>query len=246
MNKTRKTFQLGKTLQVFRYGKTTNAKISQGKENILQTYTFSVDQFEYVKSCLDNDTKTSFKDFFALDAANCFDCPFSSNSGTAKCYTHKFMQYSGFVSMIRSIVKEFGSLDSIPEYSIELGLDILELAKGKYVRFGSYGEPTMHPIELVQGVANVAKSWTGYTHQYIRKPEYNNWFMASTHNQLQANTAKEKFGFRSFLAVKDNNNVQAVICPASKESKADANCSDCGLCSGVIGKGKRDVVIIEH
>ena len=240
------SFKLGSTLQVFRLGKTTNAKISQGKEKILQSYTFSVDQFNYVKSCLDNDAKTSFKDFFALDAQNCFDCPFSSNAGNDKCYTHKFMQYSGFVSMIRSIVKEFGSIDNIPEYSVELGLDILELAKGFYVRFGTYGEPTMHPVELVQAVANVAKSWTGYTHQYVRKPEYSKWFMASTHNQLQANTASDKFGFRSFIAVADNNNVQGVICPASNESKANANCSDCGLCSGVIGKGSKDVVIIEH
>jgi hypothetical protein len=104
----------------------------------------------------------------------------------------------------------------------------------------------MHPVKLVQAVANVAKSWTGYTHQYVRKPEYNKWFMASTHNQLQANTAKDKFGFRSFIAVKDNNNVQGVICPASNESKANANCSDCGLCSGIIGKGSKDVVIVEH
>ena len=63
---------------------------------------------------------------------------------------------------------------------------------------------------------------------------------------MQAKTANEKFGFRSFLAVKDNNNVQAVICPASNESKADANCADCGLCSGVTGKGTKDVVILEH
>jgi len=240
------SFILNGTLQVFRLGKTTNAKISQGKANILQTYTFSVDQFNYVKNCLDNGTKTSLKEFYALDAKNCFDCPFSSNSGDAKCYTHKYMQYSGFMMMLRSIANEFGSLDNIPNYSVDLGLDILDIAKGVYARFGSYGEPTMHPIGLVQGIANSAKSWTGYTHQYVSKPEYSKWFMASTHNQLQANTASTRFGFRSFIAVSDNNNVQGVICPASNESKLDANCSDCGLCSGVIGKGSKDVVILEH
>jgi len=240
------SFKLGNTLQVFRLGKTSNGKISQGKAKILQTYIFSVEQFNYVKNSLDKKTKTSFKDFFALDAANCLDCPFSSNSGNSKCYTHKFFQYSGFVMMLKSIVKEFDTIDNVPEYSIDLGLKILNIAENVYVRFGSYGEPTMHPIELVQGVANVGNSWTGYTHQYVRKPEYNNWFMASTHNQLQANTASEKFGFRSFIVVRDNNNVQGVICPASNESKADTNCSDCGLCSGVIGKGKKDVVILEH
>ena len=246
MSKTRKAFVLDNTLQVFRFGKTSNTKISKGTENILQSYTFSVDQFNYVKDSMDNGTQKDFKTFFSLDAKNCFDCPFSTNSGDSSCYTHKFRQYTGFVSMLRSIVKEFGTIENIPSYSVELGLEILELAKDSYTRFGTYGEPTMHPIELVQGVANVSKSWTGYTHQYIRKPEFSKWFMASTHNQLQANTASEKFGFRSFIAVKDNNNVQAVICPASKESKADANCADCGLCSGVIGKGSKDVVIIEH
>lgn len=241
------TFKLGNTIQVVRLGITSNAKISTKNQKIVQTYTFSVAQLNYVKSCLDKDIKTSFKKFFSYDAENCFDCPFSSNSGTAKCYTHKFMQYSGFMMMLRSILKEFGSVDSIPEYSSTLALKIAELSKDRYVRFGSYGEPSMHPIELVEGLANNAKSWTGYTHQYIRKPEYSKWFMASTHNQLQANTASEKFGYRSFIAVTDNNGVKGVICPASNESKIDsANCSACGLCSGVNGKGTKDVVILEH
>jgi len=247
----RVTFQLGNTLQVFRLGTTTNKKISMPKVKIVQTYTYSIDQFEYVKSCLDNGLKTSFKDFFALDAANCFDCPFSSNSGTAKCYTHKFMQYSGFVSMLRSIVKEFGSLDNVPNYDDKtqrmlINIELAVMAKDRYVRFGSYGEPTMHPIVIVGMMSHVAKSYTGYTHQYVNKPQYNKWFMASTHNQLQANTASDKFGFRSFIAVKDNNNVQAVICPASNEGGFKTNCADCGLCSGVMGKTKKDIVILEH
>lgn len=237
------TFKLDNTIQVFRLGKTSNVKISQGNEKILQTYTFSEEQFNYIKDSIINNTKRSFKQFFSLDSQNCFDCPFSSNSGNSKCYTHKYTQYSGFVIMLKSIINEFGSIDNIPEYSIDLGLKILNISENVYVRFGTYGEPTMHPIELIKGIANVSLSWSGYTHQYVRKPEYRNWLMASTHSQMQANIASDKFGFRSFIAVADNNNVQAVICPASNESKVNANC---GLCSGIIGKGSKDVVILVH
>ncbi len=240
------TFKIGNTIQVFRLGKTTNLKISDGTTQIVQTYTFSSLRFSYIKDSIENGTKRTMDKFFSLDAENCFDCPFSSNSGDAKCYTHKYIQYSGFIGTLKSIVNEFGSLDNIPTYNKSMDGQIAKFAINRYVRFGSYGEPTMHPVELVDAIANVAKNWTGYTHQYVSKPEYSKWFMASTHNQLQANTASNKFGFRSFIAIKDNKGINAVVCPASNESKADANCSDCGLCSGVIGKGSKDVVILEH
>ena len=242
----RVTFKLDNTIQVFRLGKTTNKKITNG-DKLVQTYTFSADQFNYIKNGIDLNKKPIFKEFFALDAQNCFDCPFSVNANQGgKCYTHKVMQYSGFVSMLKSIVKEFeNGLDSIPTFS-EVTEKIIKMSTNRYVRFGTYGEPSMHPIELVTSMANVAKSWTGYTHQYMRKPQYNKFFMASTHNQLQANTARDKFGYRSFIAVKDNSSITGIICPASNEAGFKSNCADCGLCSGMVGKGKKDVVILEH
>ena len=79
------------TIQVFRLGKTTNAKISNGNEKIIQTYSFSEDQFTYVKETLEANQKLVLKGFFSNDAKNCFDCPFSINSGNGGCYTHKYM-----------------------------------------------------------------------------------------------------------------------------------------------------------
>jgi hypothetical protein len=38
----------------------------------------------------------------------------------------------------------------------------------------------------------------------------------------------------------------AVGCPASKEGGYKSNCATCGLCSGLLGKGKKDVKIIVH
>jgi hypothetical protein len=241
----RTTFQHSNTIQVFRSGKTVNKKISNGNK-IVQSYIFSIDQFNYVKDCLDTDTKPRFKEFFNLDSQNCFDCPFSSNSGTGKCYTHKPRQYSGFIAMLRSIINEFKELENVPTYNVDILSKLINMSNNLYVRFGTYGEPSLHPLEIMTGITNVAKSWTGYTHQWFKKPEYSQWLMASTHSDMQAKTAKDKFGFRSFIAVKDNSRSSAVICPASKEGQFKSNCSDCGLCSGTQGKGKKDVVILEH
>ena len=83
---------------VIRKGKTSNKKISDRNE-LVQTYTFSKDQWLLAS------TSSGFgmKEFFKLDSSNCMDCPYSGNQGEGGCYTHKFNQYVGFLSMLRSI-----------------------------------------------------------------------------------------------------------------------------------------------
>ena len=68
--------------------------------------------------------------------------------------------------------------------------------------------------------------------------------MASTHNQEEANAARE-IDYRSFIATKDGSE-DAVGCPASSEMGFKSNCAKCGLCSGTEGKGKKDIKILEH
>ena len=241
------TFLKDDTLQVFRLGTTTNAKISAGKEKIVQSYTYSIDQFNYVKDTLKAGKKLELKTFFSHDAKNCFDCPFSMNENGGGCYTHKFGQYRGFIGMIKSLITEFESIDNIPSYNSEIEAELIKISTGRFVRFGSYGEPSLHPVEVVKAMTEVAKSWTGYnTHQYFRKPEYAPYFMASVHNERQAATAATKFNYRSFV-VSDHDDVENIVhCPASKEMGFKSNCSACGLCSGTSGKGKKSVLILEH
>lgn len=240
------TFNLDNTIQVFRLGKTKNAKISDGKDQILESYIYSLDQFIAVQNAMVDGSKVGLKNFFSMDAKNCFDCPFSANSGNGGCYTHKGQQYMGMISMVKSVIREFnGHVDNIPAYSVEILAELVKMATGRYVRFGSYGEPSLHPLQLVEKLAEASKSWTGYTHQYFRKPEYADFFMASVHNAKQATTAAKKFNYRSFIAAKDNDN-SFVHCPASKEAGFKSNCSDCGLCSGNLGKGKKSIMILEH
>lgn len=239
------TFRLGDTVQIFRSGITSNKKIASPKENIVQSFSFAKAQYNEVVKRMKGGSG-GFHKFFELDAEVCLVCPFSRNTGNGGCYTHKITQYFGFISSLKAQVRKFPTFEDVPEYSEDIYNDILNMSKGKYVRFGSYGEPSLHPLELVQGITENAKNWTGYTHQYFRKPEYSKYFMASTHNERQAESAKSKFNFRSFIAVEENKGIKAVVCPASKEGGFKSNCSACGLCSGTNGKGKRNVIILEH
>ena len=226
---------------VIRKGTTTNSKIAPKGAKVVQTYTFSRDQVNRVRYCDMMGIKVTLKEFFALDASNCLDCPLSGNSGTGKCYTHKYMQFSGFLSMIRSINKE-----PIPtRLDAEMRATITKMCEGVYVRFGTYGEPSLLPIDLVGDMVLGASSWTGYTHQ-ARKPwaqPFKAFYMASAHSDREAVSLT---GWRSFVARDKSETSEAVVCPASKESDYASNCAKCGLCSGMAGKGRKNVQIQLH
>lgn len=221
---------------VIRKGKTSNKKISDGSA-LVQTYTFSKDQWLLAT------TSNGFgmKKFFELDASNCMDCPYSGNQGKGGCYTHKFNQYVGFLSMLRSI-----KASDLTPYDVEKQRQCIDMSKDSYVRFGTYGEPSLLPIRLVEHMSDVAKSWTGYTHQWDKlwAWSYNKYFMASTHNKRETYKARQK-NYRSFIA-STTGTEEAVTCPASAEAGFKSNCASCGLCSGMLGKGKKDIKILEH
>lgn len=221
---------------VVRKGKTSNNKISDGKA-LIQTYTFSHKQWLLAT------TSSGFgmKKFFALDGSNCLDCPYSVGNGNGGCYTHKFNQYVGFLSLLRSI--KHSDLTPLDRDKQD---EIMKMSANTYVRFGTYGEPSLMPTKVVEAMVWVAKSWTGYTHQWNKDwaKDYGKWFMASTHSQEEANTASDK-AYRSFIATTDGTE-KAVSCPASKEMNYKSDCASCGLCSGLLGKGKKDIKILQH
>jgi hypothetical protein len=235
----RVTTKVNNAILVFKLGKTTNAKISNGKEKILQVYSFSDAQFTYVSESVKNGVKINPKTFFDLADSVCFDCPFRAY---LKCYTHKYQQYSGFVSMLKSIAREFQNVQEIPSVHL-LEKKIVEISNDKYIRFGTYGEPTLLPFDLVSNMVKASKSHTGYTHQWAKKPDYAAFFMASTHSEIQSNHAKN-LGFRSFIAT-DKPLAGAVVCPASKEAGFKSTCEKSGLWSGQ-RKGTKNIQILEH
>jgi len=233
-------YRQNETINVISLNTTSNKKIAAKGEKIVQTYHFSREQYEVAQS------PTSMREFFSHDGKVCFDCPFAVSNGASlsACYTHKMMQYSGFLSALRSIGKLHQSFDDVPELNEEMENQILEMCKGKFIRFGTYGEPSLIPLHLVARMAGMAKSWTGYTHQWRKKIEYADYFMASVHSPDEEYVAS-MIGFRSFVVIKENK-TKFIQCPASAEMGFRSNCSKCGLCSGAFGKGKKSVVILEH
>ena len=182
----RVTAQIKDAIIVFRLDKSTNGKITSGKERILQVYSFSKEQLKYADKKYSNGEKMVPKEFFDLADAVCFDCPFR---GYLKCYTHKGEQYAGFCSMFKSLVKEFKEKE-IPSLE-DVWSKVMKMSNDRYIRFGTYGEPSLIPIDMVSNMIGLSKSHTGYTHQWARKPEYHKYFMASTHSDGQSDMASK-------------------------------------------------------
>lgn len=225
------------TLQVFSLSTTTNAKIvDSNRTKIVQTYTFSKKQYELIA----NKTNDGMKTFFSNADTNCLDCPFNS---FGKCYTHKFNQYVGFISMLKSIVKTYPKWDDIPTINRSIERDIVSMSIDKYIRFGTYGEPSMHPIQLINRMCVVSKNWTGYTHQWQKK-DLGKVFMSSVHSEEEESKARS-MGYRSFVV--NDEDTTFVKCPASKEAGNKSTCSSCNLCSGTEGtKSKKSIHILTH
>lgn len=233
----RAIFRKGDVLFVFTFKKTANGKIANVGEKVFQTYSYSRQQFELANI----GHRITLDSFFKADSAVCFDCPFSQNRG---CYTAKYQQYAGFLSSLRAIGKSH-NWESIPEFSESIKENLLKMSAGTYCRFGTYGEPTLLPLSLMAEICQQSKSWTGYTHQYLRKPEFAPYLMASLHSEKQMPYA-EKLGFRAFIATKEALQKPFVNCPASEEAGFKSTCSKCGLCSGSEGKGQKSVWILQH
>lgn len=231
-------FRIQDVVHVFSYGRTLNDKIEADKKRVIvQTLTFSRKQYEMILE----GNERGMKAFYSKADTNCLDCPFNE---FGKCYTHKYNQYTGFVSMLKSIVRGYGAFDNIPEFNAFTHRSIVQKSAGKYVRFGTYGEPSLHPIELIVDIIDVAKNHTGYTHQWSKRPELGSFFMASTHTAEEEKTARST-GYRSFIAT-DKAIDGAVNCPASAEAGYKSTCSKCGLCSGMEGKGNKSIYIMLH
>lgn len=253
MSNLRFEFKINDTLHVFTIGKSTNAKIAPIGKKVMQSFVFSKSQFEMQKIHVATGIKQGkMKEFFMFADTNCLDCPYSTINGIGGCYTHAYEQYSGFISSLKSIARKFScDWNNIPNYNLDIANDIiksLEKTTDNFVRFGSYGEPVLHPFELVSSLANKANNFTGYTHQWNKDgiEKFSAYFMASVHNPIEAIQALSK-GFRSFISSVDENDRKGYIsCNASKEKDFKTNCSVCGLCNGMSAKTDRSVVINEH
>lgn len=238
-------FRTSDNLHILRYGKTSNVKIARPDEMIVQTYHFSKDQYNFVLNGGKGITLDSGFLNPEYTSSNCGTCPLRKGG----CYTFKFNQAIGHLSMLKAIAKKKGAWNNIPEFH-ELDLDLLgSWCTDNYIRFGTYGNPDTMPLDLVEFICDLAKTWTGYTHNWkeFSKDAYLKYFMGSAHTDKGPEWSPVLDAEIRFFVTDGENGIQ---CPASKEYEErtgkTTTCSKCGLCSGTYGKGKGNVKIASH
>lgn len=108
-------------------------------------------------------------------------------------------------------------------------------AKDRYIRFGSYGDPTAVPFAIWNDLAKRAAGWTGYTHEWRRTEfqVFRRLLMASIEKPEDAWTAWS-FGWRTYRIRLPNDELMPFesVCPASNEAGWKSSCLICGQCDG--------------
>ena len=110
---------------------------------------------------------------------------------------------------------------------------IARALKGRRIRWGAYGDPSIIPADVVALWNEHADGWTGYTHQW-RQP-WAQWcrgtFQASCDGFADYLAASDA-GWRTFAVVPKNGEAfSGKQCPATVDGSA-ATCRTCSLCDG--------------
>lgn len=109
------------------------------------------------------------------------------------------------------------------------------LFAGRFLRFGSYGDPAAVPVEVWRAMAADSAGWTGYTHQ-SRSERLRDVleFCQVSADTLEDAQASRRAGVGSFrvLASGESPAPFEILCPASKEAGQLTDCQSCRLCSG--------------
>lgn len=174
------------------------------------------------------------------DRSICGDCPLRPiNAKRTRCYVRV---HQAPLSTYRAYKRGRYARPGVdfPKYRLP------GLFAGKSVRIGSYGDPAAAPRAMWDPVVLNAARITGYTHQWRDRPEFADICMASADSPEDARQAIVD-GWRYFRVRKpaESLNANEIVCPASKESKANAQCATCGLCAGNTARAK-NIVIVDH
>jgi len=164
--------------------------------------------------------------------AVCNGCPLLKS-----CYVKKGMAGMG----LRSTSKSTNHMQGCEK-------DNLEKFKGKFIRFGAFGEPVLAGNDAIKSIASVVDNWTGYTHQW-RDLKYhwaNRYLMASVEHEKRKAEANA-IGYRTFRVGKSLDEIlpDEVLCPASKEAGKKLTCAECKLCNGNQNEAP-NVFIVKH
>ena len=176
------------------------------------------------------------------DVSICGDCKhrpsLAKDNDEARCYVN--------IGQGASMVWKTYKAGKYPKVTLD---DARELVRGRNVRFGTYGDPCVAPIEIFKALAETCKGRTGYTHRWRDlnfDMEWANLVMASVDNLFEQFTAVA-LGMRYFrVEIGTSKPLDGEVrCPASKEAGMKTTCTNCRLCSGNTIKAK-SIVISDH
>ena len=124
------------------------------------------------------------------------------------------------------------------------GIDIWDgsdaLFRGRFVRFGAWGDPVLIPLPVVQRIVGQCSGHTGYSHQWAKPAfqAYRDYFMASVHTAEQAHQA-HSLGWRYYLVSRKPIQqaelpMRTIVCP---NERMGVTCERCPTpCDGAGGK----------
>lgn len=111
---------------------------------------------------------------------------------------------------------------------------IKDLFLERYLRVGSYGEPTAIPASIWKSLTKHSKGWCGYSHRWKTcSTDYRKFCMASCDTEEEVLDALCR-NWRPFYVRQEGDHLlpRFFVCPASKEAGRKTNCNKCGGCKG--------------
>lgn len=177
------------------------------------------------------------------DVGICNDCPMRGLVATQKRRSRKkknfracYVNVGQGPAMVYGAFKRGRYVDYVPALHDQY-------IRGRKVRFGTYGEPVLIPLELLRHLASISSGWTGYTHQWsnVQYAGYKQFLMASVHGLTGPWSYEhaKSLGWRTFRTMRGGEPVEGErLCPASKEAGHRLSCLTCNLCDGA---GRRKV-----
>jgi len=133
-------------------------------------------------------------------------------------------------------------------YAPASGLESMaDIARGKLVRLGTYGDPAAVPVGVWRVLLRHATGHTGYTHQWRKAPQLRDLCMASADSFADLAEAHSA-GWRTFRVATprdgDARFPAEVVCPASAEAGKKLTCAECLACCGA-ATGRRGSIVIQ-
>ena len=168
----------------------------------------------------------------------CKGCIFASGNG---CYVTVFQAP---LSIWRAYKN--GSYDNYSKLSPIKQRKYLSKIKGRSIRLGAYGNPSLIPKRWITKLVKLSKNHTGYFHNWRElsakdRSFYGQYLMASCETESSFKLATS-YGLRSFIASGTKPQHENIL--TCLNTTHNMSCSRCGLCNG--GNNRNSIWIEVH